>query len=154
MTLWTTARQASPSMEFSKREYWSGSPCPLPGDLPNPGVKPRSLMSSALAGGFFTTSATWEAPRHLSPHHLTSAFRGCLSAHFLGHMSIPTNRDTFLCKIHEKTSPAQTHSLPLNPPHPPKSQTQPTNPQLHTHGNLGTWMPKKEMLPKGISEME
>ena len=40
------------------------------------------------------------------------------------------------------------------PPHPPKSQTQPTNPQLHTHGNLGTWMPKKEMLPKGISEME
>ena len=35
--------------------------CPLPGDLPNPGIKPESLPSPALAGGFFTTSATWEA---------------------------------------------------------------------------------------------
>ena len=36
--------------------------CPPPGDLPNPGIEPASLMSPALAGGFFTTSATWEAP--------------------------------------------------------------------------------------------
>ena len=36
-------------------------PCPPPGDLPNPGVKPASLMSPALAGGFFTTRTTWEA---------------------------------------------------------------------------------------------
>ena len=127
----TVAHQAALSMGFSRQQYWSGLPCPPPGDLPNPGVKPRSLMSSALAGGFFTTSATWEAPRHLSPHHLTSAFRGCLSAHFLGHMSIPTNRDTFLCKIHEKTSPAQTHSLPLNPPHP--KIPNPTNQPPATH---------------------
>ena len=35
--------------------------CPPPGDLPNPGVEPESLMSPALAGGFFTTSAIWEA---------------------------------------------------------------------------------------------
>ena len=34
--------------------------CPPPGDLPNPGIKPASLTSPALAGGFFTTSATWE----------------------------------------------------------------------------------------------
>ena len=34
--------------------------CPPPGDLPDPGIKPASLMSPALAGGFFTTSATWE----------------------------------------------------------------------------------------------
>ena len=34
---------------------------PSPGDLPDPGIKPASLTSSALAGGFFTTSATWEA---------------------------------------------------------------------------------------------
>ena len=33
-----------------------------PGDLPNPGIEPPSLMPPALAGGFFTTSATWEAP--------------------------------------------------------------------------------------------
>ena len=35
---------------------------PSPGDLPNPGIKTASLMSPALAGRFFTTSATWEAP--------------------------------------------------------------------------------------------
>ena len=47
------------------REYWSGLPWPPPGDLPYPGVKPVSLGSPALAGGFFTTSATWEAPVYL-----------------------------------------------------------------------------------------
>ena len=52
-------------MEFSKQEYWNGFPCPPPGDLPNPGTEPLSLMSPALAGGFFTTSATWEAQRCL-----------------------------------------------------------------------------------------
>ena len=49
-------------MEFSRQEYWSGLPYPPPGDLPNPGIKPACLMYSALADGFFTTSATWEAP--------------------------------------------------------------------------------------------
>ena len=39
----------------------SGLPCPPPGDLPDPGTEPASLMSLALAGRFFTTSATWEA---------------------------------------------------------------------------------------------
>ena len=34
---------------------------PLPGDVPNPGTKPTSLMFPALAGGFFTTSTTWRA---------------------------------------------------------------------------------------------
>ena len=37
-------------------------PCPPPGDLPEPGTEPESLKSSALAGGLFTTSTTWEAP--------------------------------------------------------------------------------------------
>ena len=54
--------QAPPSMGFSRYEYWSGSLCPPPGDLPDPGIKPSSLASPALAGGFFTTRATWEAP--------------------------------------------------------------------------------------------
>ena len=39
-----------------------GLPCPPPGDLPKPGIKHTSLTSSTLAGGFFTTSDTWEAP--------------------------------------------------------------------------------------------
>ena len=41
---------------------WSGLPCPPPEDLPNPGIEPMSLTSPALAGGFFTTNTTWEAP--------------------------------------------------------------------------------------------
>ena len=50
--------QAPLPMRFFKQGYWSGLPCPPPGDLPNPGIKPTSVMSPALAGGFFTTSAT------------------------------------------------------------------------------------------------
>ena len=60
-TLWTAACQAPLSMGFSKQEYWSGLKCPHPGDLPNPGIKPTSLMSPALVGGFFITRVTWEA---------------------------------------------------------------------------------------------
>ena len=61
-TLWTEALQTPLSMGFSRKEYWSGLPCPPPGDLPGPGIEPTSLMSPALAGRFFTTSITWEAP--------------------------------------------------------------------------------------------
>ena len=46
-------------MGFSRQEYWSGLPFPSPGDLPDPGIEPTSLLSPALAGGFFTTSAAW-----------------------------------------------------------------------------------------------
>ena len=42
VTPWTVAHQAPLSMEFSRQEHWSGLPCPPPGDLPNPGIKPRS----------------------------------------------------------------------------------------------------------------
>ena len=59
--LWTLARQALLSMGFSRQEYWSGLPCPPPGDLPDSGIKSVCLTSPALAGGFFTTSATEEA---------------------------------------------------------------------------------------------
>ena len=44
-TPWTRARQAPLSMEFSRQGYWSGLPFPPPGNLPNPGIKPTSLMS-------------------------------------------------------------------------------------------------------------
>ena len=60
-TLWTVACQAPLSMGFSRQEHWSELPCPPPGDLPNPGIEPVSLLSPTLAGGFFTTSAIWEA---------------------------------------------------------------------------------------------
>ena len=54
--LWTVALRAPPSMGFSRQEHWSGPPRPSPGDLPDPGIKPASLMSPASVGGFFTTS--------------------------------------------------------------------------------------------------
>ena len=50
---------------FSRQEYWSGLPCRPPGDLPDPGPEPTSLMYPALAGRFFTNSATWEAPYYI-----------------------------------------------------------------------------------------
>ena len=60
MILWTVAYQAPLSMGLSRQEYWSGLPCPYPGDLPDPGIEPASLLSPVMAGKFFTTSATWE----------------------------------------------------------------------------------------------
>ena len=58
--LWTVACQAPLSMEFSKQEYRNELPLPAPGDLPGPGIEPRSLASPASAGGFFTSNAIWE----------------------------------------------------------------------------------------------
>ena len=49
VTPWTVAHQAPPSMEFSRQEYWSGVPFPSPGDLPDPGIKPRSPALQADA---------------------------------------------------------------------------------------------------------
>ena len=46
-TLWTVACQAPLSVGFFRQEYCSGLPCPPPGDLPNPGIKPASLVSQA-----------------------------------------------------------------------------------------------------------
>ena len=48
-TPWTVAHQASPSMEFSRQEYWSGLPFPSPEDLPHPGIEPRSPTLQADA---------------------------------------------------------------------------------------------------------
>ena len=56
VTLWTIACQALLFMECSRQEYWSGLPLPSPGDLPNPGIKPVSLVSPASAGRLFTTA--------------------------------------------------------------------------------------------------
>ena len=79
------------SMGLSRQEYWTGLPCPPPGDLPDPGIEPVSPVSPTLAGGFFTTSATWKAPNthdihimrasvwHRAQHTVGLQLRGCLS---------------------------------------------------------------------------
>ena len=60
-TPWTVTHQVPLSMGFSRLEYWRSLPFPSPGDFPDPGIEPTLLMSPALAGTFFTTSATEEA---------------------------------------------------------------------------------------------
>ena len=53
-------------MEFSRQEYWRRVPFPTQEDFSDPGIEPLSLVSPALAGRFFTTNATWEAPPYYS----------------------------------------------------------------------------------------
>ena len=57
-TTQTVARQVPLPMGFSWQEYWSGLPFPSPEDFPNPGIEAESPACPAMAGGFFTTSAT------------------------------------------------------------------------------------------------
>ena len=52
----TAVRQTPLSTGFYRQEYWSGFPCPTPGGLPDPGIKPMSLLSPALGGGSFFCS--------------------------------------------------------------------------------------------------
>ena len=82
----TVAHQAALSMGFPRQEYWSGLPGPPPGDLPDPGIEPMCLTSPALAGRFFTTSATlrhWKRHLHFrlewirSPHQFTGIWTCC-----------------------------------------------------------------------------
>ena len=73
VTPWTIARQAPLSMGFSKLEYWSGLPFPSPGDLPNPGFKPRSptlkvdsLLSEPLAKSYYPSNLSQSQHPELS----------------------------------------------------------------------------------------
>ena len=78
---WTATHQAPLSMGFFRQEYWSWLSFPPLGDLLNPGTEPASLISPALAGGFFTTRATWEAQmmRYREPDPEGSRAQGLLS---------------------------------------------------------------------------
>ena len=66
VTLWIVVHEALLSMGFSRQEYWSGLPCPPPGDLPDPGNEPVSLMSLHWHE-FFTTEPSGEKPQFHSP---------------------------------------------------------------------------------------
>ena len=78
VTPWTVAYQASPSMGFSRQEYQSGLPFPSPGDLPDPGIEPKSL---ALAGRFFTaTPPRKPVPGHLAHMEDVIATKGALES--------------------------------------------------------------------------
>ena len=100
-TPWTVARQAPLSMGFSRQEYRNGLPCPPPGDLPNAEIKPLSLMSPAVAGRFFTTSATWEAP---SQWDVTLKEQGWICSFRGFHSILRKNLNELCCQLNTNTS--------------------------------------------------
>ena len=80
----TIAHQALLSMESSRQEYWRGLPFPTLGDLRDPGIKPVSPASPALAGGFFTIEPTGK------PQRLLQIFPSCCN----GATSIPYSQES------------------------------------------------------------
>ena len=89
-TPWTAAHQAPLSTGHSRQEYWSGLPCPPPGHLPDPGIEPTSITSPTVAGGFFTTRATWEAHTYTYIHFLLDSIR----------MEVTIEHPRLLCLLH------------------------------------------------------
>ena len=79
-TLWIVALQASLSIEFSRQEYWSGLPSPLPGDRPNPGIELTSFTSPLLTGGFFTIAPSGKPTVNIG---LRVTFFVCVCVFFL-----------------------------------------------------------------------
>ena len=94
VTRWTVTCQALLFMGFFWQEYWSGLPCPPPGDLPNPRIKPMSLIPPALAGRFFITSAIWEAP----PTHKPKNTCFCLYCPSINNSVMSSLLSEILCK--------------------------------------------------------
>ena len=92
---------------FSRQECWSGLPFLSPGDLPDSGIEPTSLISPALAGGFFTTSDTWVSVYFvlcyfiiLCDHHHSQDRRvllqGCLLLPFYSHSCLTLTATPYL----------------------------------------------------------
>ena len=71
------------SMEFSRQEYWSGLPFPMPGDLSVSGIKPVYLVSPALAGRFFTTEPPVKPRQHIKKQRHHFADKGLHSQNYV-----------------------------------------------------------------------
>ena len=96
-TPWIVACQAPLPMGFSRQEDWSRLPCPPPGDLPDPGIELVSLMSPALARGFFTPGVTWEAPHRVLTKMLRTQTPGCVAQPSPEPASLPHPGSQALC---------------------------------------------------------
>ena len=77
--------------------YWSGLPCSPLGNLPNPRIKPGPLKSPALAGSFFTTSATWDAHIHFCCSSVTKLCPNSSWPHGLQHARLPCPSSPLVC---------------------------------------------------------
>ena len=136
----TKACQVTLSVGFSRQEYWSGLPCPPPGDPPKSGITPTSLMSPALAGGFFTTSTTWEAPISDTKYFLLFVFRYMSHGRFLWKGKLAT----WLVLVNEiyHVSPAGRNSKSRYAVHPYYFL-------LGKHGNIEMKLPSVWGLERG-----
>ena len=111
-------------MGFSRQEYWSGLPCLPPGDLPDPGIEPESLMFPALAGGFFTTSAIREAQPNVMTDLITRLlklkslsiiiFRVISKYVYICHLSLC--KFIYICHIYIPSIPFTPHLPCIWPP--------------------------------------
>ena len=115
---WTVAHQAPLSMGSSRQEHWSGFPRPPPGDLPDAGIEPASLTPPALAGGFYTTGATWivlycsVAQSRLTHCHPMD----CSMPGFPILPPLPELTQTHVCWAGDATQPSCPLSSPGKPP--------------------------------------
>ena len=89
----TIAHQALLSMGFSRHEDWSELPFPFPGNLPKPEMEPSFLMSPALAGRFFATSAAWDVHSYLQTYSSITC-ESCLVFSHVWHFCNPLD-----CKL-------------------------------------------------------
>ena len=92
MIPWTITHQAPLSTGFSRQEYWSGLPFPPPGDLPDPGIKPESPASPALAGGFFTSEPPGKINRIVGVSYECRQIRKLRASRFAWKKSYDTPR--------------------------------------------------------------
>ena len=93
-TPWTVAHQAPQSLGFSKTEYWSGLPFPSPGDLPNPGIKPRS---PTLQADPLTSEPPWKTYIYIYTHTHTHTYICThtyiyIHSQFMNHINLPISR--------------------------------------------------------------
>ena len=133
VTIWALAHQAPLPMRFSRQEHWSGLTCPPPGDLPTPGIEPTSLRSPALAAGFFTTSATWEALScvDLPPVQYFGCLANC-SLFLLLYRPYPISSVQFSCSV--MSDSLQPHELQhARPPYLPPT------PRVHPNPCPSSW---------------
>ena len=123
---WTVAHQAPLSMGFSRQEYWCMLPCPPLGDLSDPGIELKALMSPSLAGRLFTTM-----PPGIPSVQFSSVAQSCPT------LCDPMNCSTPGLPVHHKLPEfTQTHdhgvSDAIQPSHPLLSPSPPApNPSQH-----------------------
>ena len=100
VTPWTVACQTSLSLGFSSKEYWSGLPCPPPGDFPNPGIEPRSPTLQEMVT--HSSILAWRIPWMEDPDRLQSMGSQRVGHDWATSLSLPHCRWTLYCRSRQK----------------------------------------------------